>query len=79
VQRDERFQDMILLTKPAMKTAGITPGMPEMKPVLVDFLEIREPGTAPAPKAAPDASLTPPPADSNPSPAAEPAAEQTKQ
>jgi type II secretory pathway component GspD/PulD (secretin) len=79
VQRDERFQDMILLTKPAMKTAGITPGMPEMKPVLVDFLEIREPGTAPAPKAAPDASLTPPPADSSPSPAAEPAAEQTKQ
>lgn len=75
VQRDERFQDTILLTKPAMTAAGLTPGIPEMKPVLVDFFEIREPGAAsPAPTLTPSTTPTPQPAETVPTlrPAADP-------
>ena len=73
VQRDERFQDMVLLTKPAISTAGLTPGMPEMKPVLVDFLQINEPGTG-TPTLTPSPTPTPAPTETTPTlrPASDP-------
>jgi type II secretory pathway component GspD/PulD (secretin) len=50
VQRDPKYGDVSLYTRPAMKAVGISPLVPEMKPVLVDFLEIKEaaPGAAPS-------------------------------
>lgn len=56
VQRDPKYGDLSLTTLPALKAAGLDPNIPAIKPILVDFIEIREPSKAPAPDAAPPAA-----------------------
>jgi type II secretory pathway component GspD/PulD (secretin) len=50
IQRDPKFEDSTLLTVGPLKSAGLSPNVPDMKPVLVDFIEIQEPAK-PAPTA----------------------------
>lgn len=44
VLRDEKFGDVHLISNGPMKTVGVNPELPPLKPGTVEFLEIREPG-----------------------------------